>query len=152
MGRRQPGSTRTDARFPNTTLCRSRALHEGRHPTTRFTIGGFERRPGKRLLTIGADCTVGKMYTALALERELRARSVAADFRATGQTGLLIAGSGVAVDAGVSDFVAAAGAPSPPPAAGTPWDLEAGQEGGAGRREEGAQYVETTGGGVPVKK
>src|SRR3546814_2038511 len=65
-----------------------RALHDVRHPTTRFTIGGFERRPGKRLLTIGADCTVGKMYTALAIERELRARSVAADFRATGQTGL----------------------------------------------------------------
>src|SRR3546814_10083958 len=87
-----------------------RALHDVRHPTTRFTIGGFERRPGKRLLTIGADCTVGKMYTALAIERELRARSVAADFRATGQTGILIAGSGVAVDAVVSEFVAAAAA------------------------------------------
>src|SRR3546814_14434030 len=42
-----------------------RALHDVRHPTTRFTIGGFERRPGKRLLTIGADCTVGKMYTEI---------------------------------------------------------------------------------------
>src|SRR3546814_9194767 len=127
MGRRQPGSTRTDARFPNTTLCRSRALHEGRHPTTRFTIGGFERRPGKRLLTIGADCTVGKMYTALAIERELRARSVAADFRATGQTGILIAGSGVAVDAVVSDLVAAAAASLSPAAADDHWDIVEGQ-------------------------
>src|SRR3546814_14152313 len=79
-----------------------------RHPTQRFAIGVFERRPGKRLITVGADCAVGKMYTALAIERELRRRSIAADFRATGQTGILIVGAGVSVDAVISDFVAAA--------------------------------------------
>src|SRR3546814_7537067 len=81
-----------------------------RHPTQRFAIGVFERRPGKRLITVGADCAVGKMYTALAIERELRRRSIAADFRATGQTGILIVGAGVSVDAVISDFVAAAAA------------------------------------------
>src|SRR3546814_10422187 len=67
------------------------------------------------------------MYTALAIERELRARSVAADFRATGQTGILIAGSGVAVDAVVSDFVAAAAASLSPAAADDHWDIVEGQ-------------------------
>src|SRR3546814_13316577 len=71
-----------------------RALHDVRHPKTRFTIGGFERRPGKRLLTIGADCTVGKQYTALAIARELRARSAAAAVQTTGTTGSTTAARG----------------------------------------------------------
>lgn len=104
-----------------------RRLHDVRHPTENFTIGGFERRPGKRLLTVGADCAVGKMYTALAIERELRARGVAADFRATGQTGILIVGSGVSVDAVISDFVAAAAAALSPAAANDHWDVVEGQ-------------------------
>src|SRR3546814_969877 len=57
------------------------------------------------------------MYTALAIERELRRRSIAADFRATGQTGILIVGAGVSVDAVISDFVAAAAASLSPAAA-----------------------------------
>ena len=66
------------------------------------------RRPGKRLLTVGTDCSIGKMFTALALEKEMRARGIKADFRATGQTGILIAGDGVSIDAVVSDFVSGA--------------------------------------------
>ncbi|ODU21614.1 MAG: EBNA-1 nuclear protein [Sphingomonas sp. SCN 67-18] len=104
-----------------------RRLHDVRHPTESFTIGGFERRPGKRLITVGADCAVGKMYTALAIERELRARAVAADFRATGQTGILIVGSGISVDAVISDFVAAAAASLSPAAAPDHWDVVEGQ-------------------------
>src|SRR3546814_16290082 len=101
-----------------------------RHPTQRFAIGVFERRPGKRLITVGADCAVGQMYTALAIERELRRRSIAADFPATGQTGILIVGAGVSVDAVISALVAAADAlPSP---AGAPAHL--GLRGGQGTR------------------
>ncbi|WP_029007737.1 N-acetyltransferase DgcN [Azospirillum halopraeferens] len=87
---------------------RGRAIHDVRHPSRGFDIGTGARRTGKRLLTVGTDCSVGKMYTALALEREMRARGLNADFRATGQTGILIAGDGVSVDAVVSDFVAGA--------------------------------------------
>ena len=79
-----------------------------RHPTREFDIGTGERRPGKRLLAVGTDCSIGKMFTALALEKEMRARGFKADFRATGQTGILIAGDGVSIDAVVSDFVSGA--------------------------------------------
>lgn len=85
-----------------------RRLFDVRHPSRSFEIGTGARRPGKRLLTIGTDCSVGKMFTALALEKAMRARGLDADFRATGQTGILIAGSGVSIDAVVSDFVSGA--------------------------------------------
>ena len=67
--------------------------------------GAFRIQPraGKRLLTVGTDCSVGKMYASLALVRGLQARGETADFRATGQTGIMIAGAGVAVDAVVAD-------------------------------------------------
>lgn len=81
-------------------------ITEARHPDQKYPIGSGERRSGKRLLAVGTDCAVGKMYTALAIERALHERGVAADFRATGQTGIFIAGGGVPVDAVVSDFVA----------------------------------------------
>lgn len=104
-----------------------RRLFDVRHPTQSFAIGAFERRPGKRLITVGTDCAVGKMYTALSIEREMRARSIKADFRATGQTGILIAGGGVSVDAVVSDFVAAAAAELSPAAEDDHWDVVEGQ-------------------------
>ncbi len=84
------------------------ALHDIRHPDRRFPTGTGRRRPGRRLLTVGTDCSCGKMYTALAIEREMRNRGMKATFRATGQTGILIAGEGVAVDAVVADFISGA--------------------------------------------
>ena len=59
-------------------------------------------------MTVGSDCVVGKMFTALAIDRELKRRGAKSDFRATGQTGILIEGSGIAVDAVVSDFLSGA--------------------------------------------
>lgn len=85
-----------------------RVLHDVRHPTETFPVGSGQPRKGKRVLPVGTDCSCGKMYTALALEKALRARNINADFRATGQTGILICGSGVSVDAVVSDFISGA--------------------------------------------
>ena len=85
-----------------------RQIADVRHPTREFTVGNGVKRPGKRLLTVGTDCSIGKMFTALALEKEMRRRGLNADFRATGQTGIFITGDGVSIDAVVSDFVSGA--------------------------------------------
>src|SRR3546814_13223579 len=67
------------------------------------------------------------MFTSLALEREMRARGIKADFRATGQTGILIAGGGVSVDAVISDFVSGATEFLSPANDPDHWDLIEGQ-------------------------
>ena len=82
-----------------------RQMFDVRHPSQTFEVGNGKKRAGKRLLTIGTDCSVGKMYTALAIEKEMRARGMKADFQATGQTGILIAGDGISVDAVIADFI-----------------------------------------------
>ena len=92
-----------------------------------YPIANAQPRSGRRLLAVGTDCSVGKMYTTLALERELRARGVPADFRATGQTGIMIAGGGVPVDAVVSDFVAGSVEQLCPANSPDHWDLIEGQ-------------------------
>ncbi|MCB1354331.1 MAG: DUF1611 domain-containing protein [Rhodobacteraceae bacterium] len=84
----------------------NRKLHDVRVPETRFPIANGKRRSGKRCLAVGTDCSVGKMYTALAMEKEMVARGMKASFRATGQTGILITGNGVPLDAVVADFMA----------------------------------------------
>jgi uncharacterized NAD-dependent epimerase/dehydratase family protein len=85
------------------------------------------KRTGKRLLTVGTDCALGKKYTALSLARAFRQRGIAADFRATGQTGILIAGAGIPIDAVVSDFVAGAAELLSPDAPSDHWDIIEGQ-------------------------
>jgi uncharacterized NAD-dependent epimerase/dehydratase family protein len=92
-----------------------------------FPAATGRRRTGKRLLTVGTDCALGKKYTALALTEAMRARGVAADFRATGQTGILIAGGGIALDAIVADFAAGAAETLSPDAAPDHWDVIEGQ-------------------------
>ena len=104
-----------------------RTLTDLRVPDRRYDTGKGTRRPGRRLLTVGTDCSVGKKYAALALEAGLRAAGVDADFRATGQTGRLIAERGVAVDAVASDFVAGAAEWLTPAAATDHWDVVEGQ-------------------------
>jgi uncharacterized NAD-dependent epimerase/dehydratase family protein len=77
-----------------------------RVPAVKYPIANGVRRTGKRCLAIGTDCSVGKMYTALCMEREMRARGMKATFRSTGQTGILITGDGVPLDAVIADFMA----------------------------------------------
>ncbi len=104
-----------------------RELIDVRHPRQAFAVGTGARRSGRRLLTVGTDCSVGKMYTALAIERELHKRGIAADFRATGQTGIFIAGGGVSVDAVVADFISGAVEELAPANAPDHWDVIEGQ-------------------------
>lgn len=104
-----------------------RRILDVREPPKDLPCGSGERRPGKRLLTVGTDCCVGKMYAALALAREMESRGLKTDFRATGQTGILIAGSGIAVDAVVSDFLAGAAEVLAPAAEADHWDVIEGQ-------------------------
>ena len=104
-----------------------RRLFDVRHPTRSFAPGTPHRRSGRRLLTVGTDCCVGKMFAALALEREMRARGFKVDFRATGQSGILIAGDGVSIDAVVSDFISGAAEWLSPPNDPDHWDLVEGQ-------------------------
>jgi uncharacterized NAD-dependent epimerase/dehydratase family protein len=102
-------------------------LFDARVPRPGIPVGTGAPRAGRRLLTVGTDCSVGKMYTALAIERSLRRRGLAADFRATGQTGILIAGAGVPVDAVVADFISGAAEAISPARSDGGWDLIEGQ-------------------------
>lgn len=104
-----------------------RALFDVRHSSQRFDTGKGSKRSGMRLLTVGTDCSVGKKYTALALEKGMRAAGFDADFRATGQTGVFISGRGVAIDAVVADFISGAVEWISPAAAPGHWDLIEGQ-------------------------
>jgi uncharacterized NAD-dependent epimerase/dehydratase family protein len=104
-----------------------RRLIDIRTPPARIPIATGRKRSGKRLLTVGTDCALGKKYTALALARGFAQRGVAVDFRATGQTGILIAGAGMPMDAVVSDFEAGAAEILSPDAPANHWDVIEGQ-------------------------
>ncbi len=104
-----------------------RQLFDVRHPTRDFEVAHGAKRPGKRLLTVGTDCSVGKMFTSLAIEREMQARGMKCSFRATGQTGIFIAGDGVSVDAVVADFISGATEWLSPANDPDHWDVVEGQ-------------------------
>jgi uncharacterized NAD-dependent epimerase/dehydratase family protein len=104
-----------------------RRLIDIRQPPANLPVGTGRKRTGKRLLAVGTDCALGKKYTALAIARALQRRGIDADFRATGQTGIMIAGSGMPMDAVVSDFVAGAAEILSPDAAPEHWDVIEGQ-------------------------
>lgn len=104
-----------------------RRLHDVRYSDMEFATGKGNKRPGLRVLTVGTDCSVGKKYTALALEREMIAKDMKADFRATGQTGVFISGRGVAIDAVIADFIAGAAEWLTPANDADHWDVVEGQ-------------------------
>lgn len=104
-----------------------RDLHDVRVPEIRHPIASGRKRGGRRVLTVGTDCSVGKMYTSLCLEREMRARGMSCSFRATGQTGILISGDGVPLDAVVADFMSGAVEWLTPENDPEHWDIVEGQ-------------------------
>lgn len=111
----------------NTAARFGRRLIDVRQPPPGIRIANGRRRSGKRLLTVGTDCSLGKKYTALALARAFRQRGLHADFRASGQTGIMIAGGGIPLDAVIADFAAGAAEMLSPDAAPDHWDVIEGQ-------------------------
>jgi len=103
------------------------ALVDVRTPPANIPIGTGEKRSGKRLLTVGADSAIGKKYAALAIAREMALRGWDHHFRATGQTGIMIAGGGIPIDTVVSDFLAGAAEILTPAAPARHWDVIEGQ-------------------------
>lgn len=81
-------------------------LRKNRH--TSVASGAAFPHSCLRIHTVGQDCSVGKMVTAIEIERELKRRGYDSRFVATGQTGIMIDGAGVPVDAVVADFISGA--------------------------------------------
>ena len=105
------------------------SLIDVRSPPPDLPVGSGAKRTGKRMLAMGTDCVVGKKYTALAIAKEMDDRGWSSDFRATGQTGIMIAGGGIPIDAVVSDFVSGAAEVLSPDNDADHWDVIEGQGG-----------------------
>ncbi len=104
--------------------CRLIDVRHGDYPLK--TASGRKRK-GKRLLTVGTDCSIGKMYTALSIERALKERQATCDFIATGQSGIFISGKGIAIDCVLSDFISGVVESLSPDNDSEHWDIIEGQ-------------------------
>ena len=102
-------------------------LHDVRVASVEYPIANGKKRSGKRVLAVGTDCSIGKMYTALALDAAMRKAGMKSTFRATGQTGILITGDGVPLDAVVADFMAGSVEYLTPDNDADHWDVIEGQ-------------------------
>ena len=118
---------RDEADLVATAKAHGRQLHDVRVPSVKYPIANGVKRTGKRMLAVGTDCSIGKMYTALCVDREMRARGMKSSFRATGQTGILITGEGVPLDAVIADFMAGSIEWLTPDNDADHWDLIEGQ-------------------------
>ncbi len=89
---------------------RSRRVIDLRTPPGPLPIGAGRARQTRcrRVLTVGTDCNSGKMVTAVELANAARSRGIRAEFVATGQTGIMVCGAGIVIDAVVADFIAGA--------------------------------------------
>jgi uncharacterized NAD-dependent epimerase/dehydratase family protein len=103
------------------------SLIDVRVPPKNLPVGTGKKRSGMRLLTVGTDCALGKKYTALAIERELQKQGKKATFRASGQTGIMISGAGIPIDAVVADFLTGAAEVLSPDNDSDHWDVIEGQ-------------------------
>ena len=102
-------------------------LVDVRVPPRNLPVGTGVKRSGKRVLTVGTDCAIGKKYSALALDLAMREAGMASTFRATGQTGIMIAGEGMPIDAVVADFISGAAEVLSPDNEPDHWDVIEGQ-------------------------
>ncbi len=98
-----------------------------RTPSKNLPIGSGIKRAGNRLLMVGTDCAVGKKYSALAIDKAMKARGIDSTFRATGQTGMMISGEGEPVDSVISDFISGAAETISPGNKDGHWDVIEGQ-------------------------
>ncbi|MFT5756405.1 MAG: putative NAD-dependent epimerase/dehydratase family protein [Alteromonadaceae bacterium] len=105
----------------------NQTLFDIRHPVAELITGTGVKRSGKRLLTVGTDCSVGKMYTSLSLEKSMLAKGFDVNFCATGQCGILIAGKGIAIDCVIADFISGASESLSPDNNENHWDIVEGQ-------------------------
>jgi uncharacterized NAD-dependent epimerase/dehydratase family protein len=103
------------------------SLVDIRHWQPGHSVGTGIRRQGRRLLTVGTDCAIGKKYTALAISKAMSLAGMKATFRATGQTGIMLAGAGVPIDSVISDFVSGAAERLSPDNVSEHWDIIEGQ-------------------------
>jgi uncharacterized NAD-dependent epimerase/dehydratase family protein len=102
-------------------------LIDVRIPPSNIDCGDGKKRTGKRVLMVGTDCAIGKKYSALALYRDMQAGGLNSTFRATGQTGIILAGEGIPIDAVVADFIAGAAEMLSPDNLDDHWDVIEGQ-------------------------
>ncbi|MDX2416552.1 MAG: DUF1611 domain-containing protein [Xanthomonadales bacterium] len=102
-------------------------LIDVRTPPENLPVGTGLKRSGKRVLMVGTDCAIGKKYTALALDKAMREAGINSTFRATGQTGIMLAGEGIPIDAVVADFVSGAAELISPENDKNHWDVIEGQ-------------------------
>jgi uncharacterized NAD-dependent epimerase/dehydratase family protein len=102
-------------------------LIDVRVPPPNLPVGTGIKRSGKRVLTVGSDCAIGKKYTALALDLAMQESGMKSTFRATGQTGIMLAGEGIPIDAVVADFISGAAELISPDNEEDHWDVIEGQ-------------------------
>lgn len=102
-------------------------LIDVRKPPLNLPVGTGKKRSGKRVLMVGTDCAIGKKYTALALDQAMREAGMDSTFRATGQTGIMLAGEGIPIDAVVADFISGAAELISPDNHEDHWDVIEGQ-------------------------
>lgn len=99
-----------DAEFSGLAAAHGATIHDLRRAPADLDVGYGRVREldATVVLTVGTDCNIGKMTTQLQVQQAVQARGPRVHFAATGQTGILIAGRGIAVDAVVADFIAGA--------------------------------------------
>jgi len=99
-----------DAALAERARMRGVEIHDLRRPPADLPVASGRAKAVEPfvILTVGTDCNVGKMTSQLQLTRRLNDRGLRARFVATGQTGIMIEGWGIAVDAVVADFIAGA--------------------------------------------
>ena len=102
-------------------------LIDVRNPPANLPVGTGIKRTGKRMLMVGTDCAIGKKYSALALDQAMREAGMNSTFRATGQTGIMLAGEGLPIDAVVADFISGAAELISPDNDDDHWDVIEGQ-------------------------